>query len=225
MFNIAICTPSTGHTTMVYTQSLAQLILYYSQNPVFADNGKRGMQFLTREGSSIGENRQRMVERAMAQDFTHILFIDEDMGFGPEALYSLARRKLQVVGCNYPMKIPGGDYTAMALDQDHRIFTAPDSTGIEECYYTGFGFCLIDISIFKTLPKPWFMPGYNAEFDEYSTEDTPFFQKIHDYGIKSYVDHDASKMIIHRGFYNYSWEFMVDNQKSKKQENGWLEIA
>ena len=101
------------------------------------------------------------------------------------------------------MRTPPAEFTALATGCERRVETTLESTGVEECVVLGFGFCLIERQVFEALPRPRFLAFYAD--DHYSTEDTPFFLNARKEGFVAHVDHDASKLIAHRGDMTYHW--------------------
>jgi hypothetical protein len=204
-FRLKILTPTTGVCKAAYTFSLANLVMYYMQNRIYPDCDRQWLGVKPIAGSGISANRERLVAEALETDATHILFIDEDMGFHPNALHVLAEKRLPLVGCNYRMKKKEKEFVALSADKKKRIVTDEKSKGIEECYYTGFGFCLIKREVFEKVARPWFLIGYNTEQNAYTTEDCGFARQLKDNDITWYVDHDASKLVWHVGDYDYKW--------------------
>lgn len=204
---IVVCTPSTGQVRTAYAVSLARMTAYFAQVRIFPEIEKQSLDFLLLEGSGISSGREQLVQQALAKkDMTHILFIDEDMGFDVEALHIMARRRQPIVACNYRMRVPPADFTALRIDiEKGRVQTTKETTGLEEAYYTGFGFALIERRVFEAVEKPMFMIEYCKETGVYTTEDHPFFRKAREAGFPCYVDHDASKLIWHVGYNNYVW--------------------
>jgi len=205
-FRLTILTPTTGMMRSAYTVSLANLITYYAQHQVIEGIENQYLAYHVIEGSGISSAREKMVAEALETETTHILFIDEDMGFAADTLHRLARRRLPIVGCNYPMRVKGKGFTALAPGGERRIVTNAASTGVEPCHYTGFGFCLIERSVFERAQRPWFLIGYNTETQQYTTEDAAFARRLPEIGVTWMVDHDASKSITHVGPYHYSWK-------------------
>ena len=205
-FKVAILTPTTGLNRSIYTWSLFQLVLYFSQNRIYPDVENQSINYFPLEGSMISAARERLIDEARDQGFSHGLFVDDDMSFTPNTLHVLANRQLPIVGCNYRFREPNGDFTALALDRKSRIQTSEESSGIEPCYHTGFGFCLIDLNIFDRLERPWFLIGYNTLSKRYTTEDIGLARRLEDTDISWYVDHDGTKLVKHRGFYDYSYK-------------------
>ena len=205
-FKVAILTPTAGLPRMPYAFSLFQLALYYAHHRIYEDIEEQSIHFIPLEGSVISAARERLIDEAINKGLTHALFIDDDIMFAPNTLHKLASRNLSIVGCNYRHREPNGDFTALAPDKKSRIQTTEDSTGVELSYYTGFGFCLIDLSIFKELERPWFPIGYNPVTKQYTTEDVGLAYRLEKTDVCWYVDHDASKLISHSGFYNYTYK-------------------
>lgn len=202
--NVVVAVPSYGNTKGVFALSLAKLVAYFAQHRVDPNSPDQAMDFDMREGSGVGSNRDYLVDRALEKPgMTHILFIDEDMMFEPQTLHVLASRKLPIVGCNYRMRNPPAEFTALAIGCEKRLETGPESTGVEECVVMGFGFCLIAREVLEALHRPRFLAFYDDE--HYSTEDTPFFLNARKEGFVAHVDHDASKLIGHRGDITYRW--------------------
>lgn len=205
-FNVVVATPSTGQCKTAYAFSLARLVSYFAQNRVLPEVEEQAMDFLLLEGSGISANREDMVRDALAKpDMTHMLWLDDDMGFDMNILHMLASRRHPIVGCNYRMRVPPADFTALNMERNGRIQTAEKSTGLEEAYYIGFGACLVERQVLEAVDEPRFPILYNRETRRYTTEDNPFFVAARAKGFKCFVDHDASKRIWHVGNMNYAW--------------------
>jgi len=204
-FRLKILTPTTGECKAAYTFSLANLVMYYMQNKIYPDSESQWLGVKPITGSGISANREHLAVDALKTDATDFLFIDQDMGFHPDVLHVLAAKRLPLVGCNYKMRVKGKGFTTLSLDKKTRIITTEKSTGVEPCYYTGFGVCLIKREVFEKAAKPWFLIGYNTVFGSYTTEDCGFARQLEDTDITWYVDHDASKLVWHVGDYDYKW--------------------
>ena len=206
-FNVVIATPSTGQCKSVFAFSLARLVAYFAQVRVLPEVPEQSMEFLMLEGSGISSNRERLTNMALERPtMTHMLWIDEDMGFTMDTLHTLARRRQPIVGSNYRMRVPPADFVAVSKDLKSRIQTTAESSGLEEASYTGFGFCLVERKVIEALPKPRYLVRYSANADSYTTEDHPFFQAAAEAGFPCFVDHDVSKRIWHQGNMNYMWD-------------------
>ena len=222
-FNLTILTPTTGFNRSGYTYSLVNLMTYFANNRIYPECSQQSLDYHIIEGSGISANREQLVVDALKTNCTHILFIDEDMGFVPQTLHVLASKRQRIVGTNYPMRGKGSSFTALTEDRQARVVTGPHSVGLAPVFYTGFGFCLIERSVFEQMKRPWFLIGYNTDNYRYTTEDAAFGNQLHELGIPWYVDHDASKLICHIGNYNYQWqeayESIVSIEKGKTNGN------
>jgi len=205
-FNVVIATPSTGMCRTTYAFSLARLTAYACTTKILPEIKNWTVDYLMAQGSGISGNREDLTKQALAKPgMTHLLWIDEDMGFSHDCLHLLARWRQPIVGCNYRMRSPPADFTAMKLDRSGRIETTEQSSGLVPACYTGFGFCLIERKVLEAVPTPRYPLHWSEEFQIYSTEDMPFFHAAITSGFPCYVDQDASKKIWHCGEMNYRW--------------------
>lgn len=204
---IVVCTPSTGQVKTAYAVSLARMTAYFSQVRALPEVEQQNLDFLVIEGSGISSGREALIQQALDKPgMTHVLFIDEDMGWDMSALHGLIRRRLPIVACNYRMRVPPADFTALKLDYEKgRVQTTKELTGLEEAYYAGFGFALIERKVFEAVEQPRFLIEYNKETGHYTTEDHPFYREARKAGYPCYIDHDTSKLIWHVGSMNYVW--------------------
>ena len=94
-----------GQAHMLYTQSLLAL------RPACALRGVGLALDLGGGEALIGRARAGMLARFLASPATHLLFVDADTGFAPEAVFRLLASGRDVVGGGYPRK--GLDLTAL----------------------------------------------------------------------------------------------------------------
>ena len=222
-FAVAVLTPTTGLCRMGYAQSLARMIMYFSQVRIFEDVQVQHLVPDAVEGSGIAENYERMVTKYLKDEairWTHFLSVEDDMAWSPDCLHILARRRLPIVGANYstnkgsPLR-----FTAVGM-KGKRLRTTAESTGVEEVCLLPQGFTLVAREVYETLPKPWFLMGYNQESGNYVYQDYYFSQKARDAGYKLYVDQDVSKLIYHTGPKNYEWSDALKSElKVEKKGN------
>jgi hypothetical protein len=164
----------------------------------------RGLGHQMMLGAAIGGHRDQMCDVALKNpEITHVLFIDDDMGFEVDCLNIALSRQVPVVIGNYRKKTPPGEFTAQLVGS---IQTTAESTSLEKCHFGGFGFALIERKVLETLPKPRFLAYYIPEIDTYTTEDLPFFEACHKFGFDTFVDHEISKRLTHNGSYSYSYD-------------------
>jgi hypothetical protein len=164
--------------------------------------------------SLLHQSRQLLVEKALIETHaTHILFVDTDQTFPADTVHRLAAHGKMVVGANIVQrKIPMVP-CAIGLD-GKRLWTKPDSTGLEEVGMLGTGLVLINTKVFKALEAPFFLQPFDEKFG-FVGEDTYFCNKLREAGIKLWVDHDLSKEVGHLGQFEYTfpvaWEQGFDD--------------
>ena len=155
------------------------------------------------ESSVIHTNREKIVDRAIKAERTHLMFIDDDMVFEPQILEIMLGRRMSVVAVNYLIKSEENpQFVAVGMD-GKRVQTTKDSTGLVPIAYSGFGVSVFDLAAFKGTPQPWFEPKFIPEGCEYTTEDNPCYAKLAAHGFQPYLDQDASKLVRHIG--NHAW--------------------
>lgn len=202
---LAVCVPTAGTVNAWFAYSLASLMMYGNSLRRRPEAEFMAITLFMQETSVIHSNREKLIEQALAWGATHIMFLDDDMVFGPEVLSIMLGRRHPMVACNYPKRGWPISFTAIKPEGNGCIVTDKESTGLEEAAYTGFGVSLIAREVFEKTPKPWFLPLYLPESNTYTTEDNPFCIRVREQGFKVYVDHDASKLIGHRGMHSYEW--------------------
>lgn len=150
-------------------------------------------------GRSPAHSRNMIVDAAIENDCSHVLFIDDDMAYKPDALEKLLEHDVDIVT---------GLYLSRAYPHQPIVFDIADEDGSAFPMYlmgnekrlvpivaAGLGFCLIKMSVFAKLQKPYIRLG---ELDcEQWCDDIGFFKRVREAGIQSYCDMEA--MIGHMG--------------------------
>lgn len=149
--------------------------------------------------SVLPKARQLAMEHAIENGFTHILFLDDDMAFQADLFDRLSSHRLPIVGANYSNKSPQCNPQSHGVDG--KPLSSKDKAGAEEAGWIGFGAVLIDLSVMKDVPKPWFETRWLPERNSFMGEDYYFCGKVREHGIKIYIDHDAK--VTHVGDYHY----------------------
>ena len=151
----------------------------------------------------LPKGRQGLLDDALAGDFTHALFIDDDMQFTLGAIDSLLSRDLDIVavnGCKKKFPIEG---SATGLDGKH--MDSAGKTGVEEAAFAGMGIMLMKLDAIRSVQKPHFEIIWHEPAGTYLGEDYYFAAKLRGAGIKLHVDHDASRMTRHVGGFGYTF--------------------
>jgi len=203
---VAICVPSAGYCPIFFAQSLAETMMCAQVLRSRSEATGFDMKIFIRQSSNIPNNREALVDMAMEWGCTHVLFIDDDMVFNPNLMEMLLSRRLPYVACNYPKRQTPCEFTATRADHTGEMVTDKNSVAMEEAWYTGFGFCMIERQVFEKVAKPWFLPYFDPQQQQISTEDNPFCEKVRAAGFKVLVDHTASRLLGHFGHHIYTWK-------------------
>ena len=117
MKHIAICTPCYGNTVFTnYLTSMIRLMISW-KSEAFKDTH---FSFLIRGGDSlIPRVRNSIVAEFLSKDFyTHLMWIDADIGFTPEDVLRLVNADLEVACGVYPLKKINFPDNIPAMSQD-----------------------------------------------------------------------------------------------------------
>ena len=151
--------------------------------------------FILNESSAIHFNRERIVRQAIRFHYTHLLFIDSDMWFQPEAANQLIARDKDIIGVN-------ANFRKFPLKSTVRLLEKQtEGKEILLCESIGMGFTLIKTEVFKNLPQPWFFWKSNERGELVEGEDYWFCSLARRAGFKIWVDLTVS--VKHEGSYLY----------------------
>jgi len=164
----------------------------------------------------IHRSRTELLEGALAAGATHVLWLDSDMRFPPDALLRLLQRDLPIVGINYAKREMPPSFVAIKKVPDpddpsakgQVLVTDEKSTGCEEVDALGFGCVLMETSALIGLPdpkvEPWFSYRQTASGDTIG-EDVYFCKYMlqERLGQRIFVDHDLSWDCAHLGAFSY----------------------
>ena len=203
---IQVSVPTAGMNPSGFTVSLAGLVADFAANKVdTVPEAKITMMLRAIESSNWITNREKLAKQALDEGATHVMFLDDDMKFHPRVLSILLGRRQDIVVTNYLIKtMPPVDFVAVGLDGE-RVPLREGDTGLLPVLYSGFGVSLFRTEVLRKIPQPWFMPVFNPEKCEYTTEDNPFFARARAAGYTVYLDQDASQLVEHIGRHSWSW--------------------
>lgn len=154
--------------------------------------------------SNIAQGRNELVREAMEQGQTHLLFLDDDMTFPTNTLDYLCRWNLPIVAANYCHKAKRLIYTAQR--DDLRQVESRGRTGIERVLRIGLGVTLIDLSVLRDVPEPWFEIKWDQSRRQHVGEDFYFSHLMKERGVPIHVDHDLSNKVGHVGSHEFRFE-------------------
>ncbi len=102
---------------------------------------------ITAKSCYVARNRNEIVKQAQEYGVTHLLFIDTDMAFENEGLNKLIAHDKDIVGAMYNKR-------RMPLTNIVQEYT--DQKELFKVKWVPTGFMLIKMSVFETVPYPWF---------------------------------------------------------------------
>jgi len=140
-------------------------------------------------GSNICDNRNTIVDWALKQGTSHLLFIDQDMLFGPRDLPKLIAADKDIIGANYHRKEQSRENLVL-LEDEKGVTYHPKELPKElfTCYAIPTGFSLIKTDVFRKLEKPWFFYRWAEGSIDRVTEDVCFCEKARAAGYEVWCD-------------------------------------
>ena len=177
---LSICVPCRDQVHTLFTRSLVNLTNRLT---------RKGIDFELHlfAGSVICESRTRLVEEAIEAKSDKILFLDSDIQFSADVIDKLYSHNKDIVAAQYSTRYPPYQTVAF-LDPDNIDARLNATNGLHKVWAVGMGCMLIDIDVFHTLPKPWFVHEYNKIDDTFSGEDIYFCNQAMHHGIDVWVD-------------------------------------
>lgn len=204
MATIAICIPARGQMEVGTAFDLARMVNHVVRNTEHTIN------LYTSMGTLIFDQRNNMVEDALAEGADYILFIDADMRFPRDTIERLIAHGKWIVGVNATTRSVPVKATAknLVIDEEGacnwKQISSKNKTGIEQADGIGCGVMLISKETLEAIQKPWFFFELLPE-NKLLGEDIYFCIKAKDAGIETFIDHDLSQEIGHVGNYTYGW--------------------
>ena len=110
----------------------------------------------------LDPNRNKLIEMALEENATHILWLDTDMRFPADAIDRLLMRKLPIVASNARIRNPPHMFAARRGGRS--IETTELSTGVEPVDLVGPAVMLVETRVFKKIPKPWFEDKLDVQY-------------------------------------------------------------
>lgn len=132
--------------------------------------------------------RNEIIQQALDYGCTHVLLVDDDQVFRPNALMLLLEHEADIVSCIYISR--SWPHRPLVFDIAHengecRFYPMNSMNGkrLVPIVAAGFGFILMKTSIFSKLEKPYVRLG---ELDPQEwCDDIGFFKRVREAGIKS----------------------------------------
>jgi hypothetical protein len=164
-----------------------QAVFYdYLSDLITPENTRKSMC----HGHSPARGRNLIIADALKNDCTHILFIDDDVAFRPQALMQLLAHNVDMVTGLYTMRT--WPHQPIIFDRAFEngavmhSFLNDGRSGLQKIVASGLGFCLINTKVFRGMEPPWITLG-ELEKDHWC-DDIAFFRRANMAGFELYCD-------------------------------------
>ena len=158
------------------------------------------LNFLFHGGCYVHKNRETLVKQAIEYDFTHLLFVDTDMYWQPGAVKQLLDAKKPIIGANYNERRLPLTPTVKLMDKKGNVIAGNIPKKPFKAWAVATGFMLIDLSIMKDIPKPWFF--FDTKDGEFNMgEDIWFCEQVKKAGYDIWCEPTIE--VLHIGDYLY----------------------
>lgn len=191
--HIGVCTPYRVNTNHVkFTKSLFGLTKVGQISHI--DSAR----------SSIAEIRNLMVQKAIDEGCTHVLFLDDDMVFPHDTLIRLLQAKKDIVGAvAFQRRAEHLPCTFNIDPADPTLLSAVEclDQGLQKFDAIGSACVLIRIEVYKSIPFPWYVWGDKSLGVMVKQgglgEDLSFCIRAKQYGFQTWAD--TNFQITHLG--------------------------
>ena len=144
---------------------------------------------ITKTNGPIDVIRNDIVEKALAEDATHLLMCDVDQIYHPKTIPQLLSHNLPIVGAVVHRRYPPFDSIILRLiDGRYESYDDWEEGELVECDAVGAGCLMFNMDIFKQLPYPWFKFQKNPENGMIIGEDVGLCQDLKALGYRIFVD-------------------------------------
>ncbi len=195
---LAVCVPSGDMVHMDFAVSLGVMLAQLASREVPT--------LLINEKSAIlQKSRQALVNRALSNNASHLLFLDSDMTFPPDTALQLLAHDRDIVGIAAPKRRDNLESSAMKVWGERLTFGPED--GLIDVDWLGFGGVMIRATVFQKLDKPWFPTRFERtdpeKGDVWIGEDYGFCEKARAAGFSIQVDAGLSCRFGHLGQHRF----------------------
>ena len=200
--SVAILVPARDTVMTSFAYDLARAMSFHT-----ATTDDRVMLY-TSHGTLIASQRMELARQALEEKADYLLWLDSDMRFPRETIGHLILRDKPIVAANYATRRMPVKPVAMMDNNGEigRVYTAPDSEGLQPVDYIGMGVMMVKREVFEKVEAPWFAIPYSTIGNHYIGEDVFFCRKAREAGYEVLVDHDLSHQVKHIGTFEYSHE-------------------
>lgn len=150
--------------------------------------------FIHADNGPIDTLRNDIVEKALAEDATHLIMMDTDQLYPVNTITKLLSHNLPIVGCRVHRRYPPFDSLMLRkveIDARTNGYESIDDWQdgeLVEVDATGAGCLMFNMDVFRKMPYPWFKFRKQPGTDAVIGEDIGFCQDLKAAGYKIFVD-------------------------------------
>lgn len=173
-------------------------------------------------GSILPQLRQNIVDFAVENKASHLLFVDSDQSFEPTIIQKwLDQTERQVIAANIATKgmpsYPTAKTMVGGMPVPHYSDTAPDR--YTKVGRVGTGLMMIQRDTLVKLPRPAFLPGWHEGEGQYVGEDWTLCAHLDELGVPIWVDNAASQMVGHHGVMKFGWDHIKATRLAEEKQH------
>lgn len=183
--SIFICSPAySGDVSCQFVASLLQTLELLRKNNIGYSV------YFSVFDSLVARSRNDLVDKFLKSNCTHILMIDSDQGWTPEAVPSMMKLKKDFITGAVVSRKPNCEEYAFKIYTNQNRNPRVTNEGLLECETNGVAFGMMSRNVFETLKSrepsrhdiyPFFQHKYYDNGDHYG-EDTYFIKQWKKYG-------------------------------------------
>jgi len=173
-YKIAILTPNNRLCGCYFWMDLIELIIYLLTK-------RHKILFRQNESSApLNIKREYLAQEAINQNVDYILWLDDDMRFGPDVFDRLLKWDKDIISGMYADRY--GNIICKTEGQKMITSEMVKKEELIEIESTGFGILLVKAEVFRKMKRPWF------EWKLGRPEDLDWCLKAREQGFKIYCD-------------------------------------
>jgi len=192
---VLIAVPSFDLCHSDFTTSLAGLLMHRAYDRAMSRDVKIAYQNV--KSTIIHSARAILVQSAMDNDCTHILFLDSDLTFPPNTLNRLIAHHQPFVCATYVKRHPPHELLGKPNEEAAKYKQSVKPMGVIQMEEVPLGCALISLRVFDRLPRPHFSYVCGPTPADDISEDIGFCRAVRASGESIYCDPTLSRELGH----------------------------
>lgn len=199
--------PNLGDITMETALNLIYMTHLLTANPLQPVDGERCVILWNVHevrSSNIVQNRQSILDMAVANEVDFLLFIDTDMVFNPEFIFDWLKENRPVIAMNCPTRSMPCYPTARNESttepfKGELVYSDISNYRWQKVWRVGTGIMMLRKDAMKSVPRPAFLMRWEPGNDHVVGEDWALCEHLEAAGIPIIIDNEQSLEVKHVG--------------------------